>query len=94
MKRIAFVIDRPNLYGSELHVLKLIEMLKEHYEIHLIAFSEGPLLEKIPKDISVKVIKMSWFSKKSVTSLYKYIKQRGFDYIHGHQPKAICGQRL
>ncbi|MDR3011442.1 MAG: glycosyltransferase family 4 protein [Sphingobacterium sp.] len=89
MKRIAFLIDKPNLYGSELHVLKLIEMLKGEYEIHLIAFDEGPLLEKIPKDVVVCVIKTGWFPKTGVNKLFNYIKASDFDFIHGHQPKAI-----
>ncbi|WET70834.1 MAG: glycosyltransferase family 4 protein [Sphingobacterium sp.] len=89
MKRIVFLIDKPNLYGSELHVLKLIEMLKGEYEIHLVAFDEGPLLERIPKDIVVRVIKTGWFPKKGVNRLFNYIKEGSFDSIHGHQPKAI-----
>ncbi|MFU1858178.1 glycosyltransferase family 4 protein [Sphingobacterium sp. NGMCC 1.201703] len=89
MKRIAFLIDKPNLYGSELHVLKLIEMLKGEYEIHLIAFDEGPLLERIPKDIAVRVIKIGWFPTVGVNQLFSYINERNFDFIHGHQPKAI-----
>ena len=89
MKRIIFLIDKPNLYGSELHVLKLIEMLKGEYEIHLIAFDEGPLLERIPQDIVVRVIKTGWFPKAGLSQLISYIKAGNFDYIHGHQPKAI-----
>lgn len=64
-------------------------MLKGEYEIHLIAFDEGPLLERIPKDIVVRVIKTGWFPQKGVNRLFNYIKEGSFDFIHGHQPKAI-----
>ena len=64
-------------------------MLKGVYEIHLIAFDEGPLLEKIPKDIAVCVIKLDWVPKFGLIKLFNYIKSGNFDIIHGHQPKAL-----
>lgn len=89
MKKILYILDQPNLYGSEIHVLKLIDMLKHNYDITLLCFNNGPLLERIPKEIHVKVFPMGWLSIGTFPHLISFIKNERFDYIHCHQPKAM-----
>ena len=49
MKKILYLIDKPNLYGSEKHVLDLIENLKSEYVFSLISFDNGPMLPLVEK---------------------------------------------
>ncbi len=90
MTKILYLIDKPNLYGSELHLLQLIEEFKSNYVIKVIAFSDGPLIDKIKAlNIPVDILPFSWTP--SIKS-FKKLREIVFDFtpniIHGHQPKA------
>lgn len=88
--KILYVLDKPNLYGSELHVQKLIEGFKNEHSVGLLTFQEGPLLERVI--IDKKLIKFSWldfFSINTWRKLVLFLRQEKIDIIHAHQPKAI-----
>jgi glycosyltransferase involved in cell wall biosynthesis len=98
--KILYILDKPNLYGSELHVLGLIEYFKE-YHVEVITFSDGPLIERIKeKGKLVHTIKMDWIpSLRKFRKLIEKIKLISPDFIHAHQPKAgflggICAKIL
>jgi glycosyltransferase involved in cell wall biosynthesis len=90
MKRIIYIIDRPNLYGSELHCLKLIDGFKDEFHFSVIAFDKGPLLSLLEKrGITYKVYNLKWYPNVDLILLYKFIKKNRLDILHCHQPKAI-----
>lgn len=89
MKKILYLLDKPNLYGSEIHVLNLIHMLKDDYKITLACFDDGPLLKRLPSSITVKVFPSGWAPGRGQKALLQYLKDMKFDYIHCHQPKAM-----
>jgi glycosyltransferase involved in cell wall biosynthesis len=98
--KILYILDRPNLYGSELHVLGLIEYFKK-YHVEVITFSEGPLIERIKeKEKLVHIVKIDWIpSLRRIWELIKKIKLISPEIIHAHQPKAalwggICAKLL
>lgn len=90
MNKILYLIDKPNLYGSELHLLQLIEEFKSNYVIKVISFSEGPLLDKIDAlNIPVDIVPFSWMpSIKRIKQLREIAHDFAPNIIHGHQPKA------
>lgn len=87
--KIVYIIDKPNMYGSEQHLLDILRYFSKTDEITLITFSEGEMLNYIPK-MSLKIINMKWFPNfKNLVVFYKYIKEINPDLIHCHQPKAL-----
>lgn len=89
MKKLLYIIDKPNLYGSEKHVLDLIEKLKNVYLISLVSFDTGPMLPLVRKNnVAVKVFKMKWYPTFEIIKFAKFIKAGKYDIIHSHQPKA------
>lgn len=89
--KVLFLIDRPNLYGSEIHVLGLVDYFskKESYSVELISFSDGPLLKKI-NTTDHTIFPISWLeSPLRVFQLARLVKERSPDVIHCHQPKAL-----
>lgn len=89
MKKILYIIDKPNLYGSELHVLKLMNLLKDDYEISLCAFDEGPLLELLTPYFKIHVFKLKWYPSMKIIAFYRFLKNNKFNVLHAHQPKAL-----
>ena len=88
--KILYVLDQPNLYGSEQHVLGLIQAMKAYNEVTLLAFDEGPLLQKLRElGIPFHVILMSWSSVLTVMKLCDFFRKGSYDVIHAHQPKAV-----
>ncbi len=47
--KILYIIDKPNMYGSEQHLLDIIKKFSQSQDISLIAFSKGEMLEHLPK---------------------------------------------
>ncbi|MBC8986174.1 glycosyltransferase family 4 protein [Pedobacter sp. N36a] len=87
--KILYVLDKPNLYGSERHVLGLIQGLKNDYDISLLAFSSGPLLKILSEqNIPYNVIDLKWYPTSGLLTLFKFLKSNNYDLIHAHQPKA------
>jgi wfdN len=89
MKKIIYVLDKPNLYGSELHLFKLSNLLEKDYSINVCAFSNGPLLDKFKSRFNIKIFNIKWFPTVSILSFALYIIKNKIDIIHAHQPKAI-----
>jgi glycosyltransferase involved in cell wall biosynthesis len=88
--KILYVLDKPNLYGSELHVQKLIEGLGDDYLIELLTFQEGPLLDRI--SVKKNIIEFSWvdvFNIHTWKKMIQFLRLEKVDIIHAHQPKAI-----
>jgi len=90
--RVLYMIDKANLYGSEKHLLELIEYMKKENEICVFLFSEGELINELEKrNIKHEIIKINYFIN-TLFDLYELIiKTKKFnpDIIHSHQPKAL-----
>lgn len=94
MKKILYVIDRANFYGSERHVYDVIDYMKNNkdFDIEFLCFFKGDLYKKIKSFSNVKVnyFKLSWISIPiKLIALLKLISQMNPDIIHCHQPKAL-----
>lgn len=89
--KILYVIDRPNLFGSEQHLFDILQYQKERNEIAVMAFRNGPLIAKI-ETLGISVYNVNCLSWFALLRLYKRFKVvvRLFqpDIIHSHQPKA------
>jgi glycosyltransferase involved in cell wall biosynthesis len=87
--RILYIIDKPNMYGSERHLLDILNYQYTRNDIYLITFSKGNMLKYIP-DIKSKLFNLSWFLNIfALIDMYKYIKELSPDIIHCHQPKGL-----
>jgi len=87
--KILYIIDKPNMYGSEQHLLDIIKSFSQSQDVSLIAFSKGEMLEHLPK-IKIAIFKIRWINKLSeFLNLYKFIKNEKPNLIHCHQPKAL-----
>ncbi|MDE1309881.1 glycosyltransferase family 4 protein [Vibrio aestuarianus subsp. cardii] len=89
--KILYIIDKPNMYGSERHLLDILRHFsnEEGYHIDLIAFSEGEMLNHV-KQCNFSVFKINWLVNIfTFTRLYFHIKNISPDVIHCHQPKAL-----
>lgn len=89
--KILYVIDRPNLFGSELHLFDLAQYQHKINTIMVICFRNGPLVQRLKElDIEVEIINWeSWLFdskayKRFISILYKFKP----DIVHAHQPKA------
>lgn len=88
--KILYIIDRPNLYGSEQHLLDIIKNFDQFYDVTIITFSKGEMLDYIPKNTKIKIVKVQWINKfKKYKLLYNMIKKLNPEIIHCHQPKAL-----
>lgn len=94
MKKILYIIDRANFYGSERHVYDIVDYMKnnKNFNIEFLCFFKGELYEKIKLFSNVKInyFRLSWINIpiKFIT-LLKLIFQIKPDIIHCHQPKAL-----
>ncbi|WP_228568405.1 glycosyltransferase family 4 protein [Campylobacter sputorum] len=87
--KIIYIIDKPNMYGSEQHLLDLIKYFSQFYNVSLIAFSKGEMLNSLPA-IKTKIFTIKWLrSVLEFIKLYKFIRNEKPDLIHCHQPKAL-----
>lgn len=87
---ILYVLDKPNLYGSERHVQKLIESFSGEHRVHLLTFQNGPLLDLLA--IDKFLLDFSWFdilNYKQIRKIANCIRLNKIELIHAHQPKAI-----
>jgi glycosyltransferase involved in cell wall biosynthesis len=88
--KILYVLDKPNLYGSERHVQKLIACFSKTHSIQLLTFQHGPLLHEVSED--KLMFSFSWVDLLNINKWYKLartIKSNQIQLIHAHQPKAI-----
>lgn len=87
--KILYIIDKPNMYGSEQHLLDIIKKFAQFQDVSFIAFAKGEMIEHLPK-IKIAIFKIRWISKLSeFLHLYEFIKNEKPDLIHCHQPKAL-----
>lgn len=90
---ILYLLDNPQLYGSELHLLDILQYVKKYtrYGATVIAFRDGPLLNKIKKlGIPYYIIPTGYFiSVKTLSQIKKVVRENKCDLIHAHQPKAL-----
>lgn len=89
--KILYVIDRPNLFGSELHLLDIVQYQNKINTIKVVCFREGPLIELLNNNnIEVEIIYWySWlFNKKAYKKFISILKEFKPDIVHAHQPKA------
>lgn len=87
---LLYVLDKPNLYGSERHVQKLIESFSNVHRVHLLTFQNGPLLDLLT--IDKFLFDFTWFDMlnyKRIKKIANFIRLNKIDLIHAHQPKAI-----
>lgn len=91
MHKILYVIDRPNLYGSERHLLDTLRFQRVNYKIEVVVFQDGPLVERIER-LGVKVENiglLGWMpSCRALNRFICVVKRFAPDIIHSHQPKA------
>lgn len=88
---ILYLIDNPQMYGSEIHLLDILKYMKSIHNIKLIAFQNGPLLEILDSlEISYEIILTGYLlHRSSKNKILKIIKVLNIDLIHAHQPKAL-----
>jgi glycosyltransferase involved in cell wall biosynthesis len=89
--KIVYIIDKPNMYGSERHLLDIIHHFQKvsGYNLELISFSDGPMLKNIT-NVTSSIFKLGWIV--NVLIFYRFyccIKKSAPDIIHCHQPKAL-----
>ncbi|KGE14285.1 glycosyltransferase family 4 protein [Sphingobacterium deserti] len=89
MKKILYVLDQPNLYGSELHLLKLVKLFKEEYRVTVCVFGDGPLVEKLNEWCEVVHFPLKWYPTSQALRFANFLKNQRFDIVHAHQPKAL-----
>lgn len=88
--KILYVLDRPNLYGSEQHILKLLRIFMSVHQVYVLVFNDGPLINLIKAEgIEVVKIEIGWNPGFQLRKLISYLKFGKFDIIHAHQPKAL-----
>jgi glycosyltransferase involved in cell wall biosynthesis len=88
--KVLLVLDRPNLYGSELHFLDLADYFNNQANINVLVLRDGPLLERMQQlKIPYTIMYTGWFpSLHFLVELRRKVKQFSPDIIHSHQPKA------
>lgn len=88
--KILYFIDKPNMYGSERHLLDIINYfsLQGRGDIELVAFSKGPMFKYVK--VKKTIFQLGWlFSFVTLYHLILYVKAMAPDVIHCHQPKAL-----
>lgn len=89
--RLLYIIDRPNLYGSELHLLDVINYFSNDNFVKVVCFNDGPLIPLLKKNkIEISIINLnSWIlTYKLYKQLKKEVESFNPDIVHCHQPKA------
>lgn len=95
MKKILYLLDRPNLQGAEQHVFDLICYMQKKHKVKLIAFRPGPLLHWLEeRNVNCEIIDFKgWIPSLGICNrLRKLFKEA--ELIHAHQPKAILWSSL
>lgn len=88
---ILYLLDNPQLYGSELHLLDIVKYMKKNNNIYVVVFKNGPLL-KLLKEIGVnyEILESGYFPKlKVLLRIKKIVRKNNIQLIHSHQPKAL-----
>jgi len=88
--KILMMLDQPNLYGSEMHFLDLVDYFNQQAEVKVIVLGNGPLLKLLSnKKIDFTIIPTGWLPSLShLKKAYTLIRSFSPDIIHSHQPKA------
>jgi len=90
---ILYLLDNPQLYGSEIHLFDVLSYMAKEHSIYLVVFRNGPLIQKIKDEIpQVKIcyIPSSYKIKnETLRQLLSFVKDNSIQIIHAHQPKAI-----
>lgn len=88
---IVYLIDQPNLYGSEKHLLGLVRHFSKLNNVSLVSFAKkGKLLDILNnEDLNVRSFKIDWLPNKDLKLFAEMIKNSNDVIFHGHQPKAI-----
>jgi glycosyltransferase involved in cell wall biosynthesis len=88
---IVYLLDNPQLYGSEMHVLDIVTFMNSKYNIKVIVFQDGPLLKELRKNgIEYHVVKSGYYlGFKKMIHLIRMIADFNTDIIHAHQPKGL-----
>lgn len=88
--KVLMVLDRPNLYGSELHFLDLADHFNTIAQVKVVVLSNGPLLHLLKeKNIPYTIIPSGWVSIFSfVRKFISILKTFAPHIVHSHQPKA------
>ncbi|MCY9804040.1 glycosyltransferase family 4 protein [Vibrio scophthalmi] len=87
--KIIYIIDQPNMYGSERHLLDIIRYFSPgcSCDVELVAFSDGPMLKYV--NVKFSIFSLGWVVNLiTFFRLAMHIRQTAPDVIHCHQPKA------
>lgn len=90
---ILYLLDNPQLYGSEMHLYDIISYMQERNSVYLVVFRNGPLVDLIKQTlpgIQVFVIPSGYLLNiNTIRIVKKIISEKKIRLIHAHQPKAI-----
>ena len=89
---ILYLLDNPQLYGSEMHLFDVLTYMGKKNTVFLITFRHGPLIQKIKEleNIQICLIPSGYVvTKKVLKDLVNIIHTKQIQVIHAHQPKAI-----
>lgn len=89
--KILYVIDQPNLFGSELHLLDIVQYQRNEHTIKVVCFRNGDLV-KLLNELGVETYIINWrswsFNKNAYKKFISILKKFAPDIVHAHQPKA------
>lgn len=91
LPRVLQVLDRGNLAGTELHVLRLSERLVERgWQIDLAVSFEGPILRQFERvGIPIHKVSRSWrFSSAYIAGLRRIVREKKIAIVHAHSGRA------
>ncbi len=88
---ILYIIDNPQLYGSEIHLLDIVKYMKEIHNIKIIALKNGPLLNLFNKiNVNYEIVPTGYImSLQTLRKIRTIIKEFKPSIVHAHQPKAL-----
>ncbi|MBT5490949.1 glycosyltransferase family 4 protein [bacterium] len=86
--KILYFIDKPNMYGSERHLLDIISFFSKSNDVALISFAKGEMLKYI-ENININTFHIGWLPNINIfLIMLRYLKLNKPELIHCHQPKA------
>jgi glycosyltransferase involved in cell wall biosynthesis len=91
--RVALVVGRSKLAGTERHVLELAKALPPaEADVTVVVFSEGALVERL-REAGVKVrvfARAGRFDPLLLLRLTRFFKAGSFDVVHAHPERIAC----
>jgi glycosyltransferase involved in cell wall biosynthesis len=91
--KVALVVGRSRLAGTERHVLELARAFDpKKVEATVVVFSEGLLVQKLREaGIDVHVLKRrARFDPLLLSRMVRYFRANAFDVVHGHPERIAC----